>query len=58
MNNNQETVTTTLISKWAERKRPKDSASNLKQVVIKHKLGYKTANGKTAYRSETRHVPV
>jgi hypothetical protein len=50
-----------LISKWGSRKRPKDAygyRQELKQIVIKHVLGFKTKKGKTAYRSETRHVPI
>lgn len=46
----------TIISKWATRKTPKGGVP-MKQIVIKHKQGYKRADGQLAYRSETRHVP-
>ena len=50
----------TLISKWGSRKTGIDIAGNrcrMKQIVIKHRQGYKRKDGKTAYRSETRHIP-
>jgi hypothetical protein len=51
----------TLISKWGSRKTGRDAYGSriaMKEIVIKHRLGFNKKNGKTAYRSETRHVPV
>lgn len=47
----------TTISKWGARKTGRSRCA-MKQIVIKHRQGYKRKDGKPAYRSETRHVPL
>lgn len=57
----QEATKVTHISKWGTRHTRLNSTGRrveMKQVVILHKLEYKTQKGNTAYRSETRHIPV